>query len=278
MSAAATCSDLQERCVAETSLLVRAGDVSHTIMLLHGIGSRAFSYSDLMRAWPAGPQLIAWDAPGYGASQGLAGDWPVARDYATRLADVCAALEIERVHVLAHSLGCLVAGAFGRHFPDHCGRIAFLSPALGYRIPAGSELPAAHQSRIADLVTHGGARFAALRAPRLVNGAEQRPDIVARVAAAMTTVTMPGYGQAVHMLAGGDLLADAAAMAVTTCVLTGAADVVTPPTNARQLFDALGGSARGSALHIAAGTGHAMFLEDPEFVCGKLAPFFAEAP
>jgi pimeloyl-ACP methyl ester carboxylesterase len=279
MTAATTTNDLVRRHVAGTDLLERSGQSKQTIVFLHGIGSRAASFTDLMSSWPAGPRLLAWNAPGYGHSAPLDQAWPIASDYARRLADVLSALHLTHVDIVAHSLGCLVAGAFGRLYGERTGGIAFMSPALGYQVPSNSTLPGIQQQRITELEALGSKTFAASRAPRLVHDAAHRPAVVAQVTSSMAAVTMPGYGQAVRMLASGDLLADAAGLRATPCVITGANDVITPPPNALALREAL--DSRGTertAVSLIADAGHAVYLEKPTEVLDHLTAFFAGKP
>jgi pimeloyl-ACP methyl ester carboxylesterase len=125
----------------------------------------------------------------------------------------------------------------------------------------------------------GATAFARRRAPRLVHDGKRRTDVVARVTEAMSTVTLPGYGQAVRMLASGDLLGDAAEIEAPTIVVTGDRDVITPPDNARRLSAVLQSLSSGAVeLHVIAGAGHAIYLEAPVDVSACLAAFFAGAP
>jgi len=269
--------------IAGTELLVRSGEKAHTIVLLHGIGSRAASFADLMRAWPVGPRLVAWDMPGYGGSQPLAEHWPRAYHYAKQLSQVRAGLGVDRIHVVGHSLGCLIAGAFGSLCPGEFGKITFLSPALGYRADASQPLPAAQQQRIDDFTRLGAAAFAKARAARLVHDAAKHPEIVAKVAAAMATIAPEPYAQAVRLLAGGDLLASARALMPIACVVSGAEDVITPPDNAAKLFEALrarsGQIGSADIIRMVPDAGHAIYLEQPGLVLRHLTTFFAgDAP
>ena len=72
----------------------RSGDISYlemgsgdapALVMLHGIGSNAGSFAPLMTRLAARRRVIAWNAPGYGASAPLAADWPSADDYARAL-------------------------------------------------------------------------------------------------------------------------------------------------------------------------------------------------
>ncbi|RVT98742.1 alpha/beta hydrolase [Rhodovarius crocodyli] len=260
---------MQRLTIAQTELLRRPGP-GPSLVLLHGIGSNAESWLPLIQALPTDWDVLAWWAPGYGASARVASPTPAA--YAARLAAVLEALGLHQVGLLGHSLGCLFAGAFARLAPGRVARLGFLSPALGYRVPAGAPLPPAVAARIADLEALGPAEFAARRAARLVFEPERKPQVLAAVRGAMAAVNPPGYADAVHALGAGDLAADAAALPFPALVAAGAEDVVTPPANARALHAAL---PVGSPLHLIPGAGHALPQEAPAELAALLHPWFA---
>ena len=66
------------------SYLLREG-AGRTIVMLHGIGSNAASFSPLFGALDEDAQVLAWNAPGYLGSSPLAAEWPTADDYAEAL-------------------------------------------------------------------------------------------------------------------------------------------------------------------------------------------------
>ncbi len=63
----------------------RKGHSEIEVVLLHGIGSNALSFESLIKELPDSWRLIAWNAPGYGDSNPLKPDWPIAEDYALAL-------------------------------------------------------------------------------------------------------------------------------------------------------------------------------------------------
>jgi pimeloyl-ACP methyl ester carboxylesterase len=260
---------LRRDMVAGTTLLRRPGaGTGLPLVLLHGIGSDAATWEPMIAALGTGVEVIAWDAPGYGASAPVAPAAPAPRDYAARLAAVLDALGLGRVVLAGHSLGALFAASFAADRPERVAALVLLSPALGYRVPAGAPLPPAVQARIDDLDRLGPAEFAARRAGRLVHRPEVKPEALAGVRRAMAAVRPAGYAQAVRALGAGDLLADAARVAVPTLVAVGAVDAITPPANARAAFAALPGhSARFVEVPEA---GHALPQEAPATVAGLL--------
>jgi pimeloyl-ACP methyl ester carboxylesterase len=232
------------------------------LVLLHGIGSQAASFSPLLPHLPADMRVIAWNAPGYGASAPLDEDWPEARDYAAALHRLFEALGLETVTLVGHSLGALVAAAFAARYRDRVARLVLASPALGHGVPRGGALSTASQARIDDLERLGSAAFAEARAARLVFAPERNPQVVAQVRDGMSKVTMPGYGQAARMLASGRLLDDAERLSVPTDVIVGAQDVVTPPDGARRAHRAVPAGQRGQ-LVLVPDAGHALYQQAP---------------
>jgi pimeloyl-ACP methyl ester carboxylesterase len=241
------------------------------LVLLHGIGSNADSFAGLLPLIPADWRVIAWNAPGYGASAPLATDWPAAADYAEALAAFLDRLGLDRVIVAGHSLGALMGAAFAAAHPARVARLILASPALGHGVAPGAPLSELAHARIDDLARLGPAAFAAARAPRLVYRPEANPRLVAAVEAGMARVSSPGYDQASRMLASGRLLEDAARLVVATDVIVGEEDVVTPPDGARALYAAMPAAVRGSFTEVPA-AGHALYTQAPFAFAQALAP------
>lgn len=236
------------------------GGEAPVLVCLHGIGSRGFGWARLAEALP-GWRLIAWDAPGYGLSAPLESPEPVAADYAKALVRLVNLLELRRFSLVGHSLGTLMAAAYARNYPQGLEGLTLVSCAEGGGTAPGEALSEAHRARINDLQELGAEEFSSRRAARLICQADENPDLVALVRAAMATMTLPGYAQAVQMLAQGKLAEDCAAVSTLTDVVCGAADVVTPPAQSRRAFAALP-VPRG--LTVIPGCGHAVPLQAPE--------------
>jgi pimeloyl-ACP methyl ester carboxylesterase len=238
------------------------------LILLHGIGSNAGSFEVLMAALPPTMDVLAWNAPGYAASEPLAEKAPTPEHYAEVLVQLLDSLSYSRVALVGHSLGCLFAARFAAAHASRVAALALLSPALGYRAAPGATLPSTVQARIDEISSLGPEAFAAKRAARLVHAPERKPQILAAVQSSMAAVNLAGYVQAVHALGAGDLLADAAHIAAPTLVAVGAEDVVTPPANARAAHAAL---ARPAGYHEIADAGHALPQEQPAIVANLLS-------
>lgn len=231
------------------------------LVALHGIGSQPAAFDALAAALP-GWRVIAWDTPGYGASDPLAAAWPLAADYAGALARFVDHLGLTRFHLLGHSLGTLIGAAYARRWPECVFSLTLASCAQGGGATAGGDLPEPQAARLRDLAAEGAEAFARARAPRLVFQPQDNPALVAAVAEGMARVRMPGYGQAVRMLASGDLAADCAGLAVPTAIVVGAEDIVTPPAQSHHAHEALPKAVRGPLVMVPA-TGHALPQQAP---------------
>ncbi|WP_237585554.1 alpha/beta fold hydrolase, partial [Alkalibacterium sp. MB6] len=77
--------------------------------------------------------VIAWDAPGYGLSDGLSTDQPNAADYAERVLGLMDALNIPKAVVIGHSLGALQASAFAHLYPERVQTLVIANAAQGYQ-------------------------------------------------------------------------------------------------------------------------------------------------
>lgn len=260
---------LEPQSIDGVAYVERSGSHGVPVVMLHGIGSHAASFAPVMAQLPADRRLIAWNAPGYDQSNPLPMDWPRASDYAQVLADLVDALELDRFMLIGHSLGALMAASFAVQHPGRIARLVLAAPALGHGVDHGAALSAQAQARIDQLNEMGPHAFAEVRAARLVHAPHDHPDIVATVREGMSRVRMPGYGQAVRMLASGRLLEDAAQLCVPTDVITGANDLITPPDGARKAHATLNAQWRGELVEVA-GVGHAITQQAPEAVAALL--------
>ena len=256
-----------------------SGDSSHisrpgpgpVMVFLHGIGSNATSFAPLFEILPPDLSLLAWNAPGYLGSAPLKEDWPLAGDYADRLADLLDRLGHDAVHLVGHSLGTLIAAAFARRFPDRVQSLTLAAAANGYRVPRMGALPDGVQARLTDLARLGPAAFASARASNLVHEPQRHPEIVKGVETAMAQVNPKGYAQAVRMLASGDLPGDLAHVTARPGFIIGAQDRVTPIAQTKAAAGAWGpGRQTRPTVTEIERAGHAVYLQRPDAFCAAL--------
>jgi pimeloyl-ACP methyl ester carboxylesterase len=244
------------------------------LVLLHGIGSAAGAFDDQLAGLSDRLRVIAWDAPGYGGSTGLAPQSPRAGDYAAALGAMLDALGIPACHLVGHSLGTLIAASFAADHPQRILSLTLASVAAGQaRLPAAEREKALAQ-RLGDVVELGPRRMAEQRGPRLLAPAAT-PEMLRRVVETMAAVHPGGYSQAARMLASGDIKADISSLPADMAVqfLYGDGDVVTPP--ARNIEVA---ALRPTApVHVIKDAGHAVYLEQPARFNAIVSDFVARS-
>jgi pimeloyl-ACP methyl ester carboxylesterase len=246
-------------------------------VLLHGIGSRAASFEPLIEKLDAESAVIAWDAPGYGASTPLGEEWPLPRDYAEALEALLAERDVADAVLIGHSLGTLVAASHARHHAARLAGLVLMSPSLGFGAPQGGPMSIAARARLDEFEALGAKAYAAKRAAQLVHDPASRPKLVAELAETIATMRQPGFGQAARMLACARLLDDIRQVTVPLLILCGEADAVTPPDMARRVAAAHDEDADSAAarLVLIADAGHMIYLEATERVASELAGFAA---
>ena len=257
-----------------TSVRIWDGTGEEHLIMLHGIGGNKGSFDTLAINLPESWTLIAWDAPGYGKSTHLLKLTPDASDYAARLKALLDALNITRFLLLGHSLGTLIAVRFTSLFPLSTKGLILLASAQGYGVTNGI-LPEKAQSRLDDIGRLGTSEFAKLRADRLIFRPELYPEIKNNVVTAMAAVNLRGYSQAVHMLASGNLKADAGQISISSLVIVGADDVITPPVQSKNTHHALCGAASDLPhVYLEIGNaGHVVHQQNPVEVTTRIVDF-----
>jgi len=228
------------------------------IVLLHGIGSRAFSWSAQMAAWSDTHRVIAWDAPGYGRSDPLPDPAPPVGAYADALVELLAARSVERFTLVGHSLGALIAAAFAALHPDRVQALVLSSVACGYGTLPPDERERRYQARAADRIDLGAEAYSQKRSA-VVLSPQASPASLERVREAMSSIGEAGYLAALRMLFGADIFPLLGRITAPTLVVCGAADGVTPPDQNRRVAESIGG-ARFALVEAA---GHVVYVEQP---------------
>jgi pimeloyl-ACP methyl ester carboxylesterase len=237
------------------------------LLLLHG------GWSDGRDWWPQLHGLadefdvIAWDAPGCGASDDPA-DGITMDGYADAVAGLVAALGLDRPHLCGLSWGGGLALAVYRRHPELPRSLVVASGYAGWR---GSLPPEEVEARIARVRAEIG------RPPETwiddyLPGFFAGPvpdEVLARVRAIMLDVRPVGTLAMLSAFADADLRDVLPAVAVPTLLLYGEADVRSPLPVAEALHAAI----PGSRLVVLPGVGHVTNLEAPEAFDAEVRSF-----
>jgi 3-oxoadipate enol-lactonase len=235
----------------------RAGE-GHTerLLLLHGIGSNSYSFTNQLTDLGKTLDVVAWDAPGYGGSSDPPPDFSMA-DFAAAAAALLDDLGWPAAHVLGHSFGGVIAQTL---YHRHAARVRSLILA-DTNTGSGSLPDAAERTRrrLSDLEQFGPRGLAERRAPGLVTP-DAPTELVQRVLEIMAQVRAPGYMAAALAMGATDLRDQLSRIGVPTLVLHGERDTVIPPSTGAELARAI----PGAELVLLPGAGHASNQQAPE--------------
>jgi pimeloyl-ACP methyl ester carboxylesterase len=231
------------------------------LVLLHGVGSGARSWTLQVDALSSRLRVIAWDAPGYGGSTALAPAEPSAEDYAASLQEFLAGLGVDRFHLVGHSLGSIMASRYAKLHPERILSLTLASVATGHAQLPAVEREKLRAGRLDDLAALGPRGMAEKRGPRLL-GPNAPPESTRAVVETMAMIRPDGYTQAVRMLSNADTRADVRALAPDMRVqfIYGDADVITTPEQNQSVHR----ERPAAPVHVLAGAGHACYIEQPE--------------
>lgn len=243
--------------VSEPRVAVRVQGDGPPVLLLHGIGSSAASFSAQMPALAARYRAIAWDAPGYGESADPPAP-PGLDGYADVAARVVDELGAAPAHVVGVSWGGVIAVRLALRHPDHVRSLVIADSTRGSGLHR--DKAAAMRRRGDELATSGAGSFAAARAARLLSPGAPA-DLVARVTDTMASaIRNPGYGWAAHAMADTDHTDVLADLRVPALVLVGEHDHVTTVDESRAIARRI----PGARLEVVPGAGHLANQEQPD--------------
>ena len=239
-----------------------------SVVLLHGIGGRAFGWQAQLDALAAqGWHALAWDMPGYG-------DSPMAEPYTfDALADALAALldaqGLDKAAVVGHSLGGMVALQLWARQPQRVAELVLAgsSPAFGHG--SGDFQQQFLAQRLAPLdAGQTLAQVAERLIPAMVAPGFTGPSL-ALAQACMGSIAPASYRAALHALVTFEQRAALPTITVPTLCLAGEHDRTASPTVVRRMAEKIPG-ARYLELH---GAGHLMNFEQPEAFTEALLGF-----
>jgi 3-oxoadipate enol-lactonase len=215
-------------------------------------------------------RVVRYDMRGHGMTS-LA---PPGEDYAIgRLADDAAALldalRIERASFVGLSIGGMVGQRFAAAYPDRIDALVLCS--TGSRIGSAD----VWDSRIATVRSAGVAPLVEATLGRWFTPPThvERPDLVRGFGLMLERTPVSGYAGCCAAIRDADLRADDTRIRARTLIVSGAADVVTPPASGAEIRDAVPG-ARLAVLENAA---HMLCAERPDALNRLLEDFVGAA-
>ncbi len=221
------------------------------IIFLHGVGSDKSVWHPQLEYFGRSRRAVAFDYPGYGESDFVAG--ATRDDYASAMLAAMDALGIDRAHVCGLSLGGVIAIALYAAAPERCASLVLADSFAVH--PDGQAI---HDRSVAASHSMTMREIAEARAGALL-GSASTPAMMAEVVDTMARIDPAAYrlGAAAVWLA--DQRERASAIACPTLVLVGDEDAITPPALSHDLQQLV----PGARLQLVERAGHLTNLEQP---------------
>ena len=237
------------------------------VVYLHGYPHDRTLWSPQLSALTVPTRALACDLRGFGESKGAAKS---VDDYADDAAALLRHLDIKKAVVVGLSMGGYAAFALWRRAPSLVRGLVLADTKAGTDNAAGKEK---RNEQIAMANARGSGAIADMLVPVMVGKTtrEQRPEIAETVRTMLARAPVSGIvGALTAMRDRPDSSATLATINIPTLIVAGEEDVLTPPSDARAMHDAI----PGSRLEIIAGAGHLSNLERPAAFNHVLSEFF----
>jgi 3-oxoadipate enol-lactonase len=241
-----------------------------TVLMLHGIGGGHLMFAPQVESLAnAGYRAVAWDMPGYGHSA------PIEPYTFKGLAQSCLALidalQCERVTLLGHSIGGMVAQEVVARHPQRVERLVLCGTTAAFGKPDAEWQRSFIEARTAPLdAGQGMPELAEMLVPRMI-GPGSLPEGVQLARHCMGLVPAATYRRALECLLTFDRRAALASINVPTLVVAGEFDPNAPPATVKRMADAI---PRSTFLEMR-GIGHLQNLEAPDEFDALLLNFLA---
>lgn len=240
------------------------------VLCIHGLGGSSNTWTPVMSAFD-GRRVIRPDLPGSARSALPAAPLSIEL-YVDTLVSLLKALGLTRVHVVAHSMGTVVAQHLAVKHPGLVRSLALFGPLLAppeqgragiqARATLAREQGIAGVQEIADAIVKG-ATSAETKA--------QRRAVLALVRESVMRQSPEGYAQSCEALSRAQA-AEIENIKVPVLLVTGTEDGVGPPEQVR----AMGARMASSAVHVLEGCGHWTTYEKAE-QCTQLLKDFHQS-
>ena len=242
-----------------------------TVFLLHGVGGGKEAWA---RHQPVladhGYRTVAWDMPGYGASQALAScsNTSLAEALKTLIEHTGA----ERNVLLGHSMGGMLAQELAALHPELVHGLVLYSTSPAFGKADGAWQQQFLQSRFAPLDQGlGMAGLAGQLVPTMFAPDAERARM-AEAATLMARVPADSYRAALSAIVSFNRLGALANIAVPTLCLAGELDQNAPPA----VMEKMAGRIPGATYVCLPGIGHIANIEQPDAFNGAILTFLKQ--
>jgi 3-oxoadipate enol-lactonase len=237
------------------------------VLMIHGLGGTTNTWTPLLGAF-ARHKRVRLDLPGSGRSWRVEGPLSIEKfvDAAKR---ALAAAKVDKAHVVAHSMGTIVAAHLAAAEPAMVRSLALFGPLLAPPDQARVSI----RARAAKAQQEGmtGIADSLVQASTSNETRQRRHVAVAFVRESLMGQHPDGYARSCEALADAQA-ADTSRIVCPALLVTGDEDAVAPPQSVRMMAQKIS----GSRVEILRGCGHWTPVEKPEECMDLLNRFYLD--
>ena len=240
------------------------------VLCIHGLGGSSNTWSPLMGVLSRF-DVLRLDLPGSARSAQADTEQRLSIE---RMAKACSrvliAKNIERAHVVGHSMGTIVAMALASFNPRLVASLALFGPLFAPPDVARGNIRArAEKARQDGIFGMAAIADALVQASTSSETKRQRPAVAAFVRESLMRQDPVGYARSCEALADARAC-DADKLTCPTLLVTGDEDVVAPPQAVRAMHEKIA----GSQFEVLRGCGHWTPIEKPDECSAALTRFY----
>jgi 3-oxoadipate enol-lactonase len=238
------------------------------VLMIHGLGGTTNSFTPILQAFTRNKR-VRFDLPGSGRSSRVEGPLSIERFVQATLKAMVAA-NVQKAHVVAHSMGTIVAAHLAASEPRAVQSLALFGPLLAPPDQARANI----RARGNKAMTHGMQPIAdaLVQASTSYETKAKRHTAVAFVRESLMAQDPDGYRRSCEALADAQA-ADTSKITCPTLLVTGDEDVVAPPQAVRMMAQKIA----GSRVEVLRGCGHWTPVEKPDECIALLKRFHMDA-
>jgi pimeloyl-ACP methyl ester carboxylesterase len=206
------------------------GQQNELVLLLHGVGSSASTWNELLPLLHQGFTIVAPDYRGHGYSEAPPVPY-VIDDYVTDVLRLLDELGVAAVHIVGFSIGAVIAEAVALAAPERVSSLVLLN-TIGDRTEAER---ARALERLEVIRSTDPAEVAATSAARWFTPAfiESNPELVAGEVGIVSVTDHVPYAASYEVLATTEIIDQLSAITAPTLIITGENDVGSTPRMSR---------------------------------------------
>ena len=243
--------------------------VGQPLVFLHGINIHSAIWLNQFDHFANTYRIIAWDAPSYGGSAPRDADVGV---YAGALNELLDTFGLDKVIVVGHSMGGIIAGGFACHFPERLAALVLSCTHTGAAKPKGEPLLDRYQALVDERKACDSLDYGRLQAAKMTTDATSA-ELTEEIATIVAETSAEHFPLNARMVQEADNREGLKKFKAPTLIINGAGDRLGPSEGQKTLLVTM-----PQAQQIVFDTlGHSPYLEDPSAYNEALETFFTKA-